>query len=46
MNIVNKDTRVLTDVTPINYQKTKGSIIFYEMKITGSFSGCIEEMVK
>jgi len=46
MNIVNKDTRTLTDITPINYQRTKENIIFYEMWITGSFSWCIEEMVK
>jgi len=46
MNIVNKDMRVLTDVTPINYQRTKESIIFYEMWITGNFAGDIEDMIK
>lgn len=44
MNIVNKDTRELTDVTPINFQARK--ITFFEMKITWNFAWDIEDMVQ
>lgn len=44
MNIVKKDTRELTDVTPINYQAE--DIIFYEMKITWNYAWDVEDMVK
>lgn len=44
MNIVNKDTRELTDVAPINFQARK--ITFFDMKITWSFARWIEEMVQ
>ncbi|MCP4524029.1 MAG: hypothetical protein GY828_07475 [Candidatus Gracilibacteria bacterium] len=44
MDIVDKDNRELTDVSPINY-KTDG-VIFYDMKITGNFAGDLLDMIK
>jgi len=44
MNIVKKDTRELTDISPINFQADE--IIFSEMRITWNFARWIEEMVK
>lgn len=44
MNIVTKDTRDLTDVSPITFQAK--DIVFYEMKITWNFAWDIEDMIK
>ncbi len=44
MDIVNKDTRELTDVSPIIYQAR--DIIFYDMKITGNFAWDLLDMIK
>lgn len=44
MNIVKKDRRELTDVSPINFQANE--IIFSDMRITWNFARWIEEMVK
>lgn len=44
MNIVTRDTRDLTDISPINFQAK--DIVFYEMKITWNFAWDIEDMVK
>lgn len=44
MNIVTRDTRDLTDVSPITFQAK--DIVFYEMKITWNFARSIEKMVQ
>ena len=44
MNILNKDERWLTDVSPINFKARE--IIFYEMKITWGYAKAIEQMIK
>lgn len=44
MNIVKRDIRELTDVSPINFQARQ--ITFYEMKITWNFAWDIEDMLE